>query len=83
MAPRLDAGAVLATAEQPIAAADSLSRLMIEGKREGARLLIRVLRELAAGAEHRQQLDMADASYFSFPGREEAKELRRLGHSLV
>jgi methionyl-tRNA formyltransferase len=83
MAPRLDAGAVLGVAEQPIRAADRLSRLMIEGKREGARLLIRVLRELDAGAVRRQELDIAEASYFGFPRREDARELRRRGHSLV
>jgi methionyl-tRNA formyltransferase len=83
MAPRLDAGAVLGTVEYPIYANDRLARLMIEGKREGARLLIRVLRELKAGTARPQQMDMTHASYFSFPGREEARELRRLGHSLL
>jgi methionyl-tRNA formyltransferase len=83
MAPKLDAGAVLGTAEHPIHANDRLARLMIEGKREGARLLIRVLRELRAGKAKPRQLDMSNASYFSFPGREEARELRRLGHSLL
>jgi methionyl-tRNA formyltransferase len=83
MAPRLDAGAVLGTAEHPIHANDRLARLMVEGKREGARLLIRVLRELKAGTARPQQMDMANASYFSFPGRDEARELRKLGHSLL
>jgi len=83
MAPKLDAGAVLGTVEHPIHANDSLARLMVEGKREGARLLIRVLRELKAGTARPQQVDMSNASYFSFPGREEARELRRLGHSLL
>ncbi len=83
MAPRLDAGAVLGTAERPIHANDSLARLMTEGKREGARLLIRVLRELEAGTAKPRQMEMAQASYFSFPGREDARELRRRGHSLL
>ena len=83
MAPKLDAGAVLGTVEHPIHATDRLARLMIEGKREGARLLIRGLRELRAGTARPQQVDMAHASYFSFPGREDARELRRLGHSLL
>jgi methionyl-tRNA formyltransferase len=83
MGPRLDVGAVLGTAEHPIHAVDSLARRMTEGKREGARLLIRVLRELEAGTATAQQVDMAHASYFSFPGREDARELRKLGHSLL
>jgi methionyl-tRNA formyltransferase len=83
MAAQLDAGAVLGTVELPILPADRLSRLMIEGKREGARLLIRVLGELAQGATSPKGLDMEQASYFSFPGPAEARELRALGHSLV
>jgi methionyl-tRNA formyltransferase len=83
MAPKLDAGAVLGTVEHPIHANDRLARLMVEGKREGARLLIRVLRELRAGTATPRQMDMSNASYFSFPEREDARELRRLGHSLL
>lgn len=83
MAARLDAGPVLGTAELPIRANDRLARLMTEGKREGARLLIRVLGELDAGTARREPVDMSRAAYFSFPGSKEAKELRRRGHSLV
>lgn len=82
MVPRLDAGAVLGTVEHPIHAHDRLARLMTEGKREGARLLIRVLREVNAGTAKPEQVEMADTSYFSFPGRREAGELRRRGHTL-
>ena len=83
MAPRLDAGAVLGTAEHPIHANDRLRPP--DGRRQAgrARLLIRVLRELKAGTARPQPMDMANASYFSFPGREEARELRKLGHSLL
>jgi methionyl-tRNA formyltransferase len=83
MVPALDAGAVLGTVEHPVHAGDNLARLMTEGKREGARLLIRVLRELEAGTATRRQIDVTDASYFSFPGRQDARELRKLGHSLL
>jgi methionyl-tRNA formyltransferase len=83
MAPQLDAGAVLGVAELPIRPRERLSRLMIEGKREGARLLIRVLGELAAGTARHTELDMAQASYFPFPSREHARQLRRRGHTLV
>jgi methionyl-tRNA formyltransferase len=83
MAAQLDAGAVLGTVELPILPSDRLSRLMLEGKREGARLLIRVLDELARGAVTPKPLDLGQASYFSFPGPAEARELRALGHTLV
>jgi methionyl-tRNA formyltransferase len=83
MAPELDAGAVLGTVELPILPADRLSRLMVEGKREGAKLMIRVLDELAQGAASPKPLDMEQASYFSFPGPADARELRARGHALV
>ncbi|MEO8092014.1 MAG: formyltransferase family protein [bacterium] len=83
MATRLDAGAVLGTAKHPIRPNDRLSRLMMEGKREGAKLLIRVLRELEAGTAKRQPLEMAQASYFSFPGPGDARALRNRGHALL
>jgi methionyl-tRNA formyltransferase len=83
MAAQLDAGAVLGTVELAILPSDRLSRLMIEGKREGARLVIRVLDELAQGAASPIPLDMEQASYFSFPGPAEARALRALGHVLV
>ena len=83
MAEKLDAGAVLGTAECPIERHDSLDRVMVAAKHEGARLLIRVLGELAAGEVRPQGLDMSEASYFSFPRRADVLELRRLGHRLI
>jgi methionyl-tRNA formyltransferase len=83
MAAQLDAGAVLGTVDLAILPSDCLSRLMIEGKREGARLVIRVLQDLAQGAASPRPLDMEEASYFSFPGPADAHELRVLGHALV
>jgi methionyl-tRNA formyltransferase len=83
MAPRLDAGAVLGTAECPIEEHDSLDRVMIEAKHEGARLVIRVLRDLATGNVERQELDMGEASYFSFPRGADVAAFRRQGHRLI
>jgi methionyl-tRNA formyltransferase len=83
MAAKLDAGAVLGTAECAIEERDSLERLMVAAKREGARLMIRVLRELAAGTGRPRELELANASYFSFPGRADLEEFRRQGHRLL
>jgi methionyl-tRNA formyltransferase len=83
MAAKLDAGAVLGTAECVIEDRDSLERLMIAAKREGARLMIRVLREIAAGTARPRELELADASYFSFPSRADLGEFRRQGHRLL
>ncbi|HMJ00415.1 MAG TPA: formyltransferase family protein [Gaiellaceae bacterium] len=83
MAPALDAGAVLGTAECVIQEHDSLDRVMIAAKRAGAHLLIRVLSELAAGDSKPQPLDMENASYHSFPKRDDVKSFRKRGHRLL
>jgi methionyl-tRNA formyltransferase len=79
----LDAGDVLGTLEYPVLESDSLDRVMIGTKREGARLMIDVLRQIRAGQVRPKPLDMADASYFSFPSREDVEEFRRRGHRLL
>lgn len=79
----LDAGDVLGTLEYPVLESDSLDRVMIETKREGARLMIDVLRQIRAGQARPKPLNMADASYFSFPSREKVEEFRRRGHRLL
>jgi methionyl-tRNA formyltransferase len=83
MAEELDAGAVLGTRTAPIEPGATLAEMMIAGKREGARLMIQVLRELAAGTAKPRPLDMDDSAYFSFPQRADARELRRRGHPLI
>lgn len=83
MAARLDAGAVLGTAECLIEQHDTLDRVMVAAKHEGARLVIDVLRSLASGEIQPQQLDMAEASYFSFPSRADVLRFRELGHRLI
>jgi methionyl-tRNA formyltransferase len=83
MAHKLDAGDVLATQSFPLKRSDSLDRVIKGTKREGARLLIRVLRSLRNGQVRPVPLDMADASYFSFPTPSDVREFRRRGHRLL
>jgi methionyl-tRNA formyltransferase len=83
MAPMIDAGMVLGTVECPIRDQDSLDRVMTETKKEAARLTIRVLGSLAAGTSDPRALDLANASYFSFPKREDADKFRSRGHRLL
>ncbi|MBT8487098.1 MAG: formyl transferase [Phycisphaerales bacterium] len=83
MAEKLDAGAVLGTLEVPIRERDSLHRLIVETKRAGARLMIDVLRQLAAGTTNPQPVDMAGADYFSFPTPADVKKLRERGHRML
>src|SRR5712691_5806904 len=83
MAHRLDAGDVLATQSFPLERSDSLDRVIKGTKHEGARLLIRVLRDLQRGQVRPIPFDMADASYFSFPEPSDVREFRRRGHRLL
>ncbi len=83
MAERLDAGDVLATAAVAVRPRDSLDRVIRETKRQGARLVIEVLQQIAAGEARPQPVDMSDAAYFSFPGPRDVKAFRKRGHRLL
>jgi methionyl-tRNA formyltransferase len=83
MAEKLDAGDVLATQSFAIEPRDSLDRVIKGTKREGARLLLRVLRDLRAGRARCQPLGMAQAGYFSFPKPADVREFRKSGHRLL
>jgi methionyl-tRNA formyltransferase len=83
MAEKLDAGDVLATQDFAIRTFDSLDRVILGTKREGARLVIRVLLDLRAGLTRPTPLDMTAARYFSFPKSEHVREFRKRGHQLL
>ncbi|MHC4428869.1 MAG: methionyl-tRNA formyltransferase [Planctomycetota bacterium] len=83
MAEKLDAGAVLGTLEVPIRPRDSLDRVITDTKRQGARLMIDVLRRIAAGEARPQPVDMSEAEYFSFPKPQDVKAFRKRGHRLL
>lgn len=83
MAEALDAGDVLAAQAFPIKTRDSLDRVIKGTKREAARLLIRVLRDLRAGRARPTPLNMTRAAYFSFPKPEDVREFRKRGHRLL
>jgi methionyl-tRNA formyltransferase len=83
MAREVDAGRILGTVECPIHERDSVDRVMTEAKAAGARLMIRVLGEIARGTVVPRPLDMSEASYYSFPTRQDASNLLRRGHRLL
>lgn len=83
MAEKLDAGDVLATQTFALRPSDSLDRVISETKREGARLVLRVLRDLRDGRAEPQPLAMDQAEYFSFPTREDVRAFRQRGHRLL
>ena len=83
MVEKLDAGAILGTIEEPINGRDSLDRLIVVTKQNGARLMIETLRKLAQGTAERTEIDMSEAQYFSFPQPDDVKKLRQRGHRML
>jgi methionyl-tRNA formyltransferase len=83
MAPKIDAGRILATEECSVREHDSLGRVMEEAKVVGARLVIRTLRDLAAGTASPRSIDVATGAYRSFPKSSDARAFRARGHILL
>ncbi|GIK19774.1 MAG: hypothetical protein DYG93_09170 [Leptolyngbya sp. PLA2] len=83
MAEQLDAGGVIDTLEFPLRERDSLDRVITGTKREGARLMIRVLERFRAGPVEATPLDMSGKKYFSFPKPGDVKAFRRRGHRML
>lgn len=83
MVERLDAGRVIAVKEFPLHEKDSLDRVIVGTKREGARFMIETLRALAAGTTTPTPLDMSIAQYYKFPKPEDVAKFRALGHRMI
>jgi methionyl-tRNA formyltransferase len=83
MAEKLDAGGILGTLEVPLRERDSLHRVITETKREGARLMIDVLTRMRRGQAVAAPVDMANASYFSFPKPADVRAFRARGHRMI
>jgi len=83
MARKLDAGDLLATESFRLRTADSLDRVIKSTKRQGARLLLRVLHDLRTNQARPLPLDLAHGAYFSFPKRSDVREFRKRGHRLL
>jgi len=83
MAEKLDAGGIIATKDFPLRKKDSLDRVIIGTKQEGARLMVQVLLDYADGNINISPLDMSNASYFSFPTKKDVSELRQRGHTML
>lgn len=83
MVEKLDAGDIVATLEFPVSANDSLHRVITGTKREGARLMIRVLSSIDGAKPATTPLDMSDAGYFKFPQPDDVKAFRARGHRML
>ncbi len=83
MAEKLDAGGIISTREFPLRDRDTLDRVIVGTKQEGARLMIDVLRKLATADIVAEPLNMDDAQYFSFPTTADVRALRNRGHGML
>ncbi len=83
MAEKLDAGGIIKTKEFPLKEHDSLDRVIVGTKQEGARLMIDVLCDIQGGKLDATPLDMSSASYFSFPQPKDVRALRKRGHKML
>lgn len=87
MVEQLDAGGIYDTLEvpiiQPAEGGDSLHRMIVVTKQEGARKMIDVLRRVRTGNIAPTPLDMSGKKYFSFPKPADVKRLRQMGHRML
>ncbi|MBC8309364.1 MAG: hypothetical protein H8E83_02480 [Planctomycetes bacterium] len=83
MAKKLDAGGIIKTKEFPLKEHDSLDRVIVGTKQEGARLMMSVLCDIQSGKLDATPLDMSNASYFSFPKPMDVRALRKRGHKML
>ena len=83
MVENLDQGDILRQAETPIDDRMSLERLMKTTKRRSAAVLWATLVEMTRDGVETRPLPADEGSYFTWPTREQARELRRRGRRLL
>ena len=76
---RLDDGPIILQEAVPIRAGETQANLMRRCKAIGARLLSQTIDLLEMGEAHTQANPREEATYYSFPTPEEAREFRRTG----
>ena len=83
MVRKLDAGEVIAERRIPLSPGESLDRAIREAKREGARLLVDVLRSFRQGTPKGAAVDLAEAHYYPFPRATDVRKFRARGYTLL
>lgn len=79
----LDDGEILLQSETPILAGESLDSLIQRTKRAGASLMQQAIEALRDGTAGSIVNAREEATYFTFPTREDVREFRRRGYRLV
>ena len=83
MAEKLDSGDIILQKPVPIYPADSLHDLIVRSKKIGARALLEAVDLIERGEVNARPINPEEATYFSFPKREDAQRLRRMGRKLL
>ena len=81
----LDAGGIIKTKKIPINASDNLNRLMIESKKESARLLANIIEEVRLTNKKPKTipLDLTKERLFKFPTKKDMLRFKKIGHQLI
>jgi methionyl-tRNA formyltransferase len=80
---KLEAGDIVLQWPVPILPADSLHDLMVRSKEVGAQALLEAMEQIEHGSVRRRPMDPSRATYFAFPTRADARQLRRKGRALL
>lgn len=80
---QIDNGAILKQVEVDIRGMRTMHEVLSATKREGGRLMVQALRELAAGTLTPRPNPESEGSYFTWPTAEHAREFRRRGKRLA
>jgi methionyl-tRNA formyltransferase len=83
MVEKLDAGDIILQWPVPILAGDSLHDLMVRSKEIGVQAVLEAAEQIEHGTVRRRSMDPSQATYFTFPKREDARRLRRMGRALL
>jgi len=83
MVEKLDAGDIVLQWPVPILPGDSLHDLMVRSKEVGVQAVLEAIEQMEHGNVRRQPMDPSQATYFTFPKREDARRLRAMGRALL
>lgn len=79
----IDEGDILLQEDTPIEAGETLDALIRRTKRSGARLMIRMLEQFGTGAVQASPNRSEEATYYSFPTRDQVRVFRQRGYRLI
>ena len=80
---KLDDGRILLQEGVPVEPDETLDSLMRRMKRVAARMIIRIIDQMECGSVQVRENPSAEASYYSFPTKEDVKEFKRRGNRIT